>query len=330
MKSLRFNAGATLRTLSVLAAASTFSLSSHALLIVATYDANVSAGAQAAFQFAINEFEAAFTDAVTVNVNVNFGNTGLGGSSTALQFVVPDTYAQVRTALIVDQTAHSSASGATSVGAGGSVNTATDPTAGGRFLYTRAQAKALGALPANLPGSDGTITFSNVQSFTLDPNNRGSGGFDFIGVAEHEISEVMGRIPGLGGNFCGSPSCGPDYLVYDLFRFSGAGTRVLSDAAGVSFSIDNGSTLLHGFNFANGNGSDPQDWDSSDPTDPFNAFTGPNQAHSLNAVDYDTLDVIGWDRAGQVTSVPEPASLGIVFLSLFGMSAATRRACKRS
>ena len=305
--------------------ASTASLSAHALLINATFDTSVGAAAQAAFNFAKAEFEAKYSDPVTVNINVRFGVTGLGASSTALQFVVPDTYAKVRSDLAADQAAHPSTPGATSVAPGGSVNTAVDPTSGGHFLYTFAQAKALGARGAFDPAVDGTITFSNAQPFTFGTTAaaRGTGGFDFVGVAEHEIAEVMGKINGLDADFCGG-SCPHSWLVFDLFRFTGAGTRGLTAGAGKYYSFDNGTTNLHGFN-ANP-GGDSGDWDASDPTDPFNAFTGPNQAHSLNATDFTTLDVIGWDLISAVTPpVPEPMSLALVLASLGGMSAVRRR-----
>ena len=95
-------------------------------------------------------------------------------------------------------------------------------------------------------------------------------------------------------------------------------------------SFDNGATNLHGFNFANGNGSDPQDWDSSDPSDPRNAFTAANQAHALTAVDFTTLDVIGWDLKA-AASIPEPGTYALMLagLGLLGASARQRRNARR-
>jgi hypothetical protein len=308
------------RTLAV-AAACAASLSAQALTIVATYDGTVSAQAQTAFNAVIAEFQAAFSDVVTVRVNVRFGNTGLGASSTSLQFVAPSTYAQVRSALIADETAHSSVAGAASIGAGGSVNQLNDPFGGQQqYLYTFAQAKALGARPANDAASDGTITFSSAQPFSFV--NRGGPGFDFMGVAEHELSEVMGRIT-LNGNCCGVPNA---VDPYDLFNFDGVGGHTLGTGAGRYFSIDDGTTDLHGYNDAIANpNSDSQDWDASDATDPFNAFTGQNQAHALNLVDLQTLDVIGWDLVGQSNPAPEPASVTLVLAGLFAVSAIRRR-----
>ena len=323
MKRVPWKACCAPRSLAAILALSTVSLSAHALVIVPSFGVGVTASAQAAFNFAAAEFQSLYTDPVTLHINVAAGTTGLGGSSTSLQFATPATYAKVRTDLIADQLAHPSAAGAVSIGPGGSLFTVVDPTGGGVFLYSFAQAKALGQRAASDPAVDGTFTYNATLAYTFDPLHRGTGGFDFIGVAEHEISEIMGRIPGLGADFC-SPSCAPDYLAYDLFRFSAPGTRGLTDGSGIYFSINNGSTNLHGYNFAAGGGSDPQDWDASQPTDPFNAFTGPNQAHAISAEDITAMDVIGWDRAAAVV-VPEPETFGLVLAGLFAVGVARWR-----
>ncbi len=299
--------------------------SANALTIVPVFGVGVSSAAQTAFNYAAAEFQAAFTDAVTLNIAVNAGSTGLGGSSTPLMFVVPATYGQVRSALIADQLAHPSADGAVSIGIGGSINSTTDPTGGMVMLYTNAQAKALGALAANNSALDGTFTYNASLSYTFDPANRGTGGFDFIGVAEHEISEIMGRITLNGGSFSGSPNADP----FDLFNFSGAGVHTLGQGAGRYFSINNGTTSLRGYNNATSNGGDPQDFDGLLATDPFNAFTGSNQAHSLNAVDLATLDVIGWDLA-EPAPVPEPSSWALMLAGLAAAGTWARRRTSRA
>lgn len=313
---------AAVRAIAVSAFTTAIALPAHALTITPTFGVGVSLAAQTAFNFAKAEFELAFSDPVIVNIAVAAGTTGLGGSNTSLQFAVPATYAQARAALLADQTAHPSANGAASFAAGGSVNTTTDPTGGGSFLYSFAQAKALGARAANDPATDGTFTYNSTLTYTFDPNNRQvAGAFDFIGVAEHEISEIMGRIPGLGASFC--QTCGTDFLVFDLFRYQSNGIRGITNTAGGNyFSINNGTTNLHGFNNATLNGGDSQDWDSSQANDPFNAFTGTNQGHALNAIDFATLDVIGWDLAA---AVPEPGSWALMLGGVLGVGLWTRR-----
>jgi hypothetical protein len=315
----RLNTGYVVRALATLVATSTAALSAHALTIAPTYLGAWTQTQKDAFQFAINEFQTLYSDPVRVNLDVTFGSTNLGGSSTSLIFAVPSTYATVRTALINDQTAHPSANGATTINAGGSISSATDPFNNQfQYLYSRAQAKALGAIPSDSV-NDGTITFSNSQTFTFDPNNRGAGGFDFIGVAEHEISEVMGRIT-LNGNCCGNQAF---VGAYDLFNFSGAGTHTLGIVAGRYFSMNNGTTNLRGYNNAASNGGDAQDWDNTILTSPYNAFTGPNQAHSLTlAIDIATLDVIGWDLAA---AVPEPSSWALMVAGLAVVGGVARR-----
>src|SRR6266404_8950904 len=291
-----------------------------ALTINPTFDAFVTQPARDAFNFAAAEFQALYTDPININITVNTNTTGLGGSSTPLQFVAGN-YTGVRTALINDNTAHPSADGNTSVGAGGSINTTTDPSTSGRYFIPRAEEKALGLIPNDLT-NDGTFTYNRNLTYTFDPNNRAvAGAFDFIGVAEHEISEIMGRIPGLGGDIAGSPG----FLPYDLFRYRGANTRgITNTGSGNFFSINNGTTNLHGFNDANTNGGDPQDWDNSNLSDPYDAFTSSGQGHAITSYDITTLDVIGYDLR-QAQETPEPGTLALLGTSLLGLAALRRR-----
>jgi hypothetical protein len=181
------------------------------LTIVPTYSALVTASAKTAFAFAANEYSTLFTDNVQVNINVHANGGGLGSSSTPIAGVF--TYAQVKNALMTDYTANPSAARTTALGAGGSINTNTDPSTTNRYFIARAEEKALGLIASDAV-NDGTFTYNGGLSYTFDPNNRMvAGKFDFIGVAEHEISEIMGRIPGLGGTIGGSAGFLPPGLT---------------------------------------------------------------------------------------------------------------------
>src|ERR1700719_3247238 len=255
------------------------------------------ANMKVAASYAASQFTNNFTDNINVNINVTaVPGTGTLGESNTFIMSVSD-YAALRSAMSADST---TADDATVLSAGGSLPSS-DPI-GGTHLYvvTRAEAKAL-RLMADDFANDGTFTFGGGFSYTYDPANRAiPGKIDFIGVAMHEFSEIMGRIPLMGQSLTGSP----DYMLFDLFHYTGAGMRGLNNGAGRSFSIDNGTTLLKAFNFPNGNGSDPQDW-ASGVNDCFNAFSNSSVKNDLTAVDLRVMDVIGYDFAnGSPTPTP--------------------------
>lgn len=244
---------------------------------------------KAANAFAAAQLTNNFHDPINVNIRV----TAVPGTSTLGQsnfFIFSQTFATgIRDPTRADAT---SSDDATMAGAGGSVPAGLADPIGGthNWWVSRAQSKALNIAADDL-SSDGTFTFGGGFSYTYDPNNRAvAGKYDYIGVSLHEFTEIMGRIGALGRSLGGNPG----YYQMDLFHYTAANTRGLTDGAGRSFSINNGTSLLKAFNNAAVNGGDSQDW-ASGTNDSFNAFSSSGVKNDLTAVDLRVMDVSGYD-----------------------------------
>jgi len=265
----------------------------RALNIVPTFDSSITtlpnaATVEAAISNAIQSFTSVYTNAATINITFYWGATGpfsggisLGASVTQLRGY---SYSQIVTALTAKRSSANDSNAVASL-------PASDPTGGSSWWVPRAEAKALGmsGLNANDATLDGSVGFASSANYTFDPNNRAVGGaYDFIAVAEHEISEVMGRLYLLNNGITG-------YAPFDLFRFTSTGVRSLNvSGTGVYFSVDNGASQLKMF-FTNASMGDVQDWKSSASPDAFDAFASSGRLEPLSTADYTALDILGYN-----------------------------------
>jgi hypothetical protein len=254
-----------------------------------TYDSSVGtapSGFVTGFVSAIDYFLANFDNSMTINLDVGWGEVAgqrlsagaLGESSTN-----------------IFQVSYSSLQGKmpASLPAG-------DPISGTHFYWVAsAEEKALGLTGATGSGLDGAVGFSSGVSW----NFGGGSGYDFASVAEHEISETMGRIALLGATISGGGvNYANGYTPMDLFRYSGfnattnTGTRSLVGGQAAYFSTDNGQTPTLYFNTQAG--GDWGDWQSSGThsagNDAYNAFASSGVLYAPSATDKTLMNVLGY------------------------------------
>ena len=279
-----------------------------------TYDASVSsapAGFKTAITAAVQYLESQFSDAVTINIKVGYGEVngqqlGAGALGESLTYLSSYSYTQLTAALRTD------AKSATDTAAVASLPSS-NPT-GGSFWTSSAQAKALG-LAGPSTATDGFVGFSATNAFDYtESDGITAGQYDFFGTALHELTEVMGRMMLTGGSIGGTANS--NYLL-DLLHYSAAGTHSYSASTPGYFSIDGGKTNLGGFNTVRG--GDAGDWGSAMGNDAFNAFSSPGVVNGPSSADLTLLDAIGWDRAGV-----SAATISIALATDTGASSADR------
>ncbi len=220
---------------------------------------------------------AAISNQVTVNLVIGFGEVGGQTLSNGSAAAGPSSgnyksYSSVVSALKSNATAGDT--NFSSLPAGSSID------GNSNVVVWNAELKALGFTGAS-SADDGVAGFATDISDSL-----------MVGVALHELTHALGRSP-----------YGPGPDIFDLFRFSAAGTRVYDGSVpgpASYFSVDGGVTKLADY----GQNSDPSDFANPNygtplsnlsPDDAFNQYYDSNTYQYLTSLDLTQLDVLGFN-----------------------------------
>ncbi len=294
----------------------------QALSFNVTYDSSVNnapAGFTTAFQDAINYYDSTFTNPITIDLSVGWGEVGGSSlSSNALgESEISGLYSTSFNGMINLMSGNPGLSAYYTSSPTSNPNTT-------NILISDAEVKAMecgtnakGGCAA--PVSGGAVGFSSSSSWDFNSGTTPSSGqYDFTGVAEHEISEVMGRISLQDSSACSSlTGTAPCYAPLDLFRYDSNGA--FDPVNGTNFSIDGGQTVINTFN-TNSSG-DYGDWSGS-TMDAYNAFASPGLLYPVSSGDVSEMRVLGYD-----SPVPLPAAIWLFGSGLLGLAvvAAARR-----
>lgn len=233
-----------------------------------------------AIQAAANLLNTIFIDNITVTIGIGYGEypatgaleTNGGASASAVFHALP--YSQVRSWL--------SANAAPVVQSGVNALPTTSSFYGYAYTYvSTAEEKLMGQSSSNSSGFDGYAGFATDISLT-----------SLVGVAVHEITHALGRMP-YGAN------------IFDFFRYSGVVQNLLTGtipSVASYFSLDGGKTHLADY----GQVSDPSDFKNTSATqgDPFDEYYNASTAQSLTSLDILQMEALGYHVGSAVAAAP--------------------------
>ena len=284
-----------------LSPSSTLVGSSSGLQIDLIWDSSVKASSgwaafESAFAAAAKIYTDNFTNHVVINIAVGLGEVGGAklsagalGESESNGYLVSEAVAQ-----------NALASRDGSLVTGGLMApdalAALQSLKGESFFVTSGEAKALGMVSGSAAAVDGFIGLANSGALYF-PASGGAikaGQYDAVGVAAHEISEVMGRI-GMEGSNLGTHK--DVYTPLDIFRYSAPHASDVTPTAGY-FSTNDGVANLNTYNNP-ANGGDAADWASSSANhlNSFDAYSSPGVIDQVTASDLLEVAVLGYQVA---------------------------------
>ncbi len=243
-------------------------------------------------QQAANILDSMFTDNVTINLTVGYGEvdgeTLTNGEAAAgpdlTGGAVEESYSTVRADLIAGASPGDSTF--TFLPTGSSINGQSSVT------VFSSQEKLFGQISATGTEIDGGAGFAkNIPSNEL------------VGVALHELTHAMGRAPDNQGGLGSVPD------IFDFFNFEGGGARLFSNSvpspSASYFSLNEGFTKWADYGIY----SDPSDFlnsypatasDGTDvasiytPEDSFNQYYDSSTAQYLTPMDLEQMDALGF------------------------------------
>ena len=286
-------------------------------------------------------WSAIFDDPITINVDIDFDNLGVGILGSTGNVTAQSDFSPTKTALTNDATSADDATAIANFQPGTSLDMLTNKTqippspivrdndgSGNNFALDvpRSNLKALGILAGNDAASDGSITFSDQFNWDFDRTPTGSQ-FDFVGVSAHEIGHLMGFTSGVdvvditGGAGPLAPTDLNNFRVFsvlDLYRYSAnslaepgqpATGAVLDLAYGGTpyFSLDAGLTNLGTFSTGsfNGDGRQASHWKDNLGLGIMDPTFSNGEVGTITALDILAFDVIGYDL------IPPPPACAI-------------------